>query len=101
MSYSLDNIAKTFELQFQINKQKKGLILGINNIKKFNTFRIRFKHLIDSDYVLFNLFLCDKFAQPCHSLNQFKRSIVVPRVFNHDTVSASQEQSAGYAEVGF
>lgn len=99
MSYSLDNIAKTFELQFQINKQKKGLILGINDIKKFDTFGIRFEHPMDPDYVLFNPFSCDEFAQPCHSSNQFKRNMVVPMIFDHNVVSASQEQTAGYAEV--
>jgi len=98
-SYSLDRIAKTLELQFQINKQKKGLILDINDIKKFDSFGIRFQHPTDPDCVLFNLFTCDEFAQPRrHDSDRFKRRIA-PKTSDHYVVSATRERMADYAEV--
>ena len=69
-------IIKTFKLQSQINKQKKKLILNINNIKKFDYFRIRFQHLIDSDYFLFNLFSCNEFVRSRrHELDRLMKRI--------------------------
>jgi hypothetical protein len=63
-SYSLNSIDRTLELQFQIDKQKKGLILHINDIKNFDNYGIYFQHLTCRDCVLYNPFSCDKFAQP-------------------------------------
>ena len=96
-SYSLDDIAKTLELQFRINKQKKGLILDINDIQKFDSFGIHFQHPTHPDCVLFNPFSCDEFAQPRHDSNHFKRRII-SKMFEH-MVSVTREQTTDSTEV--
>jgi hypothetical protein len=96
-SYSLNHIAKTFELQFRINKQKKGLILAINDIQKFDSFGIYFQHPLNPDCVLFNPFTCDEFAQPRYDSNQFKRRILF-KIYEK-MVSATQERTADFIEV--
>jgi hypothetical protein len=98
-SYSLNGITKTFELQFQINKQKKGLILDINDIKKFDSLGIRFQHPTDPNCVLFNPFSCDEFAQPRrHDSYWFKRRIA-SKMFDHYVLSVTRERTADYTEV--
>jgi hypothetical protein len=98
-SYPLNGIAKTFELHFQINKQKKGLVLDINDIQKFDRVGIRFEHPTDPDCVLFNPFCCNEFAQPRrHDSNQFMRR-VTPKVSNHYVVLATRKRMADYTEV--
>lgn len=96
-SYSLDGIAKTFELKFQINKQKKGLTLDINDVQKFDKFGIYFQHPTQPGCVLFNPFSCDEFAQPHRDSYQFKRRIT-SKMSEH-MVSATRERTADSAEV--
>jgi hypothetical protein len=96
-SYSLDDIAKTFELQFQIDKQKKGLILDINDIQNFDDFGIYFQHPTHADCVLFNPFSCDEFAQPHQDSNHFKRRII-SRMFEY-MVSVTRKRTTDSTEV--
>jgi hypothetical protein len=96
-SYSLNGITKTFELQFRINKQKKGLTLDINDIQKFDSFGIYFQHPTHPDCILFNPFSCDEFAQPRHDSDQFKKRIT-SKMFER-MVSATRERMADHAEV--
>ena len=80
--FSLSGAEKTFELQFQIGQQKKGLILGINDVKRFDCFGIRFSHPTEPKCVLFNPFSCDEFARPRHDdSDKFMRMVkqVSPR----------------------
>ena len=96
-SYSLNSIAKTLELQFRIDKQKKGLILNANDIKMFDSFGIYFQHPTHPDCVLFNPFSCDEFAQPRQDSNQFKRRII-SKMFEH-MIPTTRERTVDYAEV--
>jgi hypothetical protein len=96
-SYSLDGIVKSFELQFQINNQKKGLILDMNDIQNFDRFGIYFQHPTHPDCVLFNPFSCDEFAQPRHDSIHFKRRIM-SQMYEH-MVSATRERTTNPTEV--
>ncbi len=65
-AYSLDRTAKTFELQFQIKNQKKGLVLNINDMKRLDHSGIHFQHPTNAACFLFDPFSCDEFARPRH-----------------------------------
>jgi hypothetical protein len=97
-SYSLNSIDRTLELQFQIDKQKKGLILHINDIKNFDNYGIYFQHPTRRDCVLYNPFACDEFAQPRYGSDQLKKRII-SELFDHLVTSARREQATDNAEV--
>jgi hypothetical protein len=63
-SYQLNLTEKTLELNFQVNNQTKGLILQLNDIKKFDDFGIYFQHPAFPDCLLFNPFSCKEFHEP-------------------------------------
>jgi hypothetical protein len=64
----------------EVNKQKKGLVLDINDIKKFDSFGICFQHPTDSKCVLFNLFSCDEFAQPRRQDSDWFKRRITPKI---------------------
>jgi hypothetical protein len=94
MFFSLSHDWKTFELEFHINKQKKGLILQTDDIRNFDSSGIIFQHPMDPDSVLINPFSCDEFAQPRHDSYRLKRLIL-----SHMKVSKSQERTPNSTEV--
>ena len=60
----LITLRKLLNYSFKLIKQKKRLILNINNIKKFNNFEIRFQHFTNLECFLFDSFSCNEFVRP-------------------------------------
>lgn len=76
----------------------KGLILPINDIKKFEDFGIYFQHPTHPDCILFNPFSCKEFAEPRPGSDQRRRKIE-SELWKSYAALAREEPATDYAEV--
>ena len=98
--YRLKWTEKTLELNFQVNNQTKGLILQLNEIKKFDDFGIYFQHSAFPDCLLFNPFSCKEFDEPRPGSDQ-RRIELDLEVRKSYAVLTREEPVTEYTEVCF
>jgi hypothetical protein len=96
--YGINNDDKTLELQFKVDNQIKGLVLQIDEIEKFDDFRIYFQHPTHPDCILFSPFSLREFAAPRPDSNQ-RRNEIMSEILNSTLALGRKKLASDKAEV--